>query len=199
MKPNNQPCVMEGAIERANQLILKFLKAGPRSAREILAAVEGAKISARTIQRAAISLGVEKTKAGFNRGWSWRLPDDDDVTTKAPSEQYAPSVYSNVEVEGRDGKVEAPVENADSVKARKDSAPSRAQVIAARLRKLEAGRRKRAPIYAQDPRVIRWADFGISDPDLKEAYERAVFDLEGDKKQGPVTAGILDPYIGKLI
>lgn len=47
--------------------------------------------------------------------------------------------------------------------------PARAETIAARLRKLEAGRGKVAPIYAGDPRVKQWADSGISDPDLREA------------------------------
>jgi hypothetical protein len=89
------------------------------------------------------------------------------------------------------------VEPTGSVKDREISGPSRAETIATRLRNLEAMRGTKAPIYGLDPRVIRWAQAGISDPDLKEAYERAVFDMERKGNQGPLTAGILDPYIWK--
>ena len=73
--------------------------------------------------------------------------------------------------------------------------PARAETIAARLRKLEAGRGKVAPIYAGDPRVKQWADSGISDPAMREAYERAVYDLQRARSQAPVTAGFLDRYV----
>ncbi len=181
MNPTNQPAVTtDGAIERANHLILEFLKVGPRSATEILAAAEGAKISVRTFQRAAIDLGVEKTKAGFGAGWIWRLPADDGDTAKTPSEQSAPGMLKHVKVEPR-------VE------------PSRAEVIAARLRKLEARRGRKAPIYAADPRVIAWVTAGLSDPDLREAYEAAVFAMEGKQDQAMLTVGFLDPFVWNVM
>jgi hypothetical protein len=188
MQPNNQPLVMEGAIERANNLILRFLKAGPLSAREILAAAEGAKISVRTFQRAAIDLGVEKTKTGFGAGWTWRLPADDAGEAKAPSEQPAPGMLKNVNVSVR-------VEPTESVKDREISEPSRAVIIAARLRRLEEIRGKKAPIYAQDSRVMRWAEWGIRDPDLREAYERAVTALEDTRSPAFLTVGFLDRFV----
>jgi hypothetical protein len=176
MQPNNQTSVTEGAVERAKHLVLEFLKAGPRNAREILAAAEGAKISVRTIQRAAISLGLERTKAGFNRGWTWRLPDEDGDSADAPIERPAPSVLNPVKVLAR-------VE------------PSRAEVIAARLQKLEARRGRKAPVYAVDPRVIAWVTAGLSDPDLREAYEAAVFAMEEKQDQPMLTVGFLDRFV----
>lgn len=171
---------MTSAAERACALVGNMLAEGPRDAAEIRAAAEGAKISERTIQRAAITLGVEKSKAGFNRGWTWSLPADDGAAVDSPTAQPASGVL-----------------NTDKVPARVE--PSRAEVIAARLRKLEAGRGKVAPIYGQDPRVIRWAESGISDPDLREAYELAVYALVRDGSQEPVTAGFLNAFIGQVI
>jgi hypothetical protein len=216
MQPNTQPLVIEGAIERANHLILEFLKVGPGSAREILAAAEGAKISERTIQRAAISLGVVKAKAGFNGGWTWRLPADEVGITDAPMEQPAQVAAQGEDgkVTGRDtevslrettesprgtGKVAARVENIEPVKDRDVSEPSRANVIAARLRHLEEIRGRKAPIYAQDSRVMRWAELGVRDPDIREAYERAVTALEDARSQSFVSVGFLDQVVMQVI
>jgi hypothetical protein len=177
MQPNTQPLVIEGA----NHLILEFLKVGPGSASEILAAAEGASISARTIQRAAISLGVVKAKAGFKDGWVWRLPavegESADMLTEQPTQ------------------VAARVENIDPVKGREISPAPDAKVIAARLRRLEESRGKKAPIYAQDSRVMRWAELGIRDPDLREAYERAVNALEETRSPAFLTVGFLDRFV----
>jgi hypothetical protein len=48
----------------------------------------------------------------------------------------------------------------------------------------------KAPVYASDPRVLRWVQAGISDPDLKEAYERATTD-----SSDMLTDGILDIFV----
>lgn len=74
----------------------------------------------------------------------------------------------------------------------------RADIIATRLRKREAQRGKAAPIHATDPRVLRWVASGLSDPDLREAYELAVFALERVDSQAPLTAGFLDGYVEKV-
>jgi hypothetical protein len=185
---------MTSAAERACALVGNMLAAGPCGAAEIRAAAEGDNISERTIQRAAIALGAVKTKAGFNGGWTWRLPDEL-VAGVLPF----PKIWErHRDVRGL-GKIAESPSRAEAVEvdgSKLSHPPSRAEVIAARLRKLEAGRGKVAPIHALDPRVKRWADSGISDPDLKEAYERAVTDIEGD---GPVTAGFLDPIVMQVI
>lgn len=161
---------MMTAAERAQALLADLLKDGPREAAQILAAADGANIAGRTMQRAAEALGVVKTRAAFRSGWTWRLPAGD---ADAPAAQASTLP---------DSKVAARVE--------------RAEVIAARLRKLEAGRGKKAPIYAADPRLLRWVEAGISDPDLREAYERAAFKVGG---AGPVTVGHLDKFVAEVL
>lgn len=74
--------------------------------------------------------------------------------------------------------------------------PERAAVIARRLRDLEQRRGKAAPIYSADPRLRRWVAAGISDPELREAYDRAVFALRGDN---PVTVGHLDGFVAEVM
>ena len=175
----------DGAIERANQMISAFLKNGPHSAREILAATQGANVSRRTIQRAAEQMGVEKTKAEFNGGWRWRLPTDEVGTTDSATERPA--------------QVAAKVEDAETVKNREIPSPPDAKVIASRLRRLEEIRGKKAPIYAEDSRVMRWVELGIRDPALREAYERAVTALEDTRSQAFVTVGLLDPFVMQVL
>lgn len=173
---------MDSVAARACEKISGMLAAGPRSAAEIIAAVEGDGSTARTAQRAAISLGVVKAKAGLRGGWTWSLPADDAPTEQAPSTPTDGEVRVRVAADRDDGKVTGRVE--------------RAEVIAARLRKLEAGRGKTAPIYAADPRLLRWVEAGISDPDLREAYELAAFKIGGG---GPVTVGYLDRFVSEVL
>lgn len=171
---------------QACALVADLLKVGPRNAAEILATAEGAKISVRTLQRAATALGVAKTRAAFRGGWIWALPAEDAKTESGFREECAVGEMSN------DVHVSSSSDN-------KVSTRDRAEIIAARLRKLEAGRGMKAPIYAQDPRLLQWVKAGISDPQLREAYELAVYALESEKSQAPLTAGFLDRYIGKVI
>jgi hypothetical protein len=130
-----------------------MLKDGPRNAAEILAAAEGANISGRTMQRAAEQMGVIKSKAGFDGGWTWALP---------------------------------------GLEVRQDR--SRAEVIASRLRKWEAAQGRRAPIYAADPRLVRLVEAGLSDADLREAYEMAT-----TYDDAPLTVGRLETYMREII
>lgn len=71
--------------------------------------------------------------------------------------------------------------------------PDRATQVAARLRRLEQIRGKRAPIYGTDPRLRPWV--GLPDPDIREAYDRAITDLEDQRSQAPLTVGFLVPYL----
>jgi hypothetical protein len=91
---------MPSVAERAGALVGKMLADGPRDASEIRAAAESDKISERTIQRAAIALGVVKTKTGFGAGWTWRLPADDGGSVDPPTVQAA-SMLRNVMVPAR--------------------------------------------------------------------------------------------------
>ena len=118
-------------------------------------------------------------------GWIWTLPIEDAKTESGFREQSAAEASVNnskvsPRVEAENGKVLGRVE--------------RANVIAARLRKFEAARGMKGPFYPQDSRVQAWAQAGISDPDLKEAYDRATTD-----HRGMLTAGILDRYINEVM
>ena len=190
---------MVGAIERANHLILEFLKGGPRSATEILAVAEGASVSQRSVQRAAEQMGIVKTRTGFRGGWTWRLPDDESDGMDAPIVQPALNVVNDGEFAGREAKVQPRVEGTGSVKGREIPPPPDAKVIAARLRRLEEIRGKKAPIYAQDSRVMHWVELGIRDPDLREAYERAVTTLEDARSSAFISVGFLDPFVMQVI
>lgn len=64
----------QSAIGKAVALLANLLKDGPKDAAEILAAAEGAGISERSLQRGAEQMGVIKTKAGFDGGWTWAIP-----------------------------------------------------------------------------------------------------------------------------
>lgn len=79
------------------------------------------------------------------------------------------------------------------------SALERAETLAARIRKLEKNRGKACPIHAKDPRVLRWVEARISDPDLREAYDLAVAQRDYDKDVTPINAGFLDLFVAKLL
>lgn len=185
--------------DRTCALLADLLKDGPRKASEILDAAEGANASKRTMQRAATVLGVVKTRAAFRGGWIWCLPedgetphsDDEAEATKAPS----PAEESGPEM----GAIEYQRHQAfpPAVPASPDI--ERAKVIAARLVKLEAGRGKVAPIYASDPRLVKWVQEGIRDPELREAYELAVFALDRAGNLAPLTVGYLESFVNTVI
>lgn len=165
-------------LDQACTLLSDLLKDGPRDAAEILAAAEGANISERTMQRAAEQMGVIKSKAGFDGGWNWALPAEG---AKAESGFQGEDAASGMS-------------NHAKVSARVEPEPSRAATIATRLRKLEAARGMKGPFYPQDSRIKAWVWAGISDPDLKEAYERAT-----TEHRGMLTAGILDGYVNEVL
>jgi len=175
--------------DRACELLADLLGNGPRHASEILAAAEGANVSKRTMQRAANMLLVTKTRSAFRGGWIWALPEGDEVPTTREDDARATKAPSPDEESGVD---QVGAKMLRKVKVEPDRALlDRAEVIAARLRKLEAGRGKAAPIHASDPRLLRWVLASISDPDLREAYELAVFALEQAGSKAPVTVGQL--------
>lgn len=177
MSPLDQACVM----------LADLLKDGPRDAAETLVAAEGANISERTMQRAAEQMGVIKTKAGFAGGWTWALPAEDAKAESGFQEQCAPSgMFNDVKVQ--------PVNGEPAILPSTSASASRATTIAARLRKLVAARGMKGPFYPQDSRIKAWVQAGISDPDLKEAYERATTD-----HKGMLTVGIMDKYVTEVI
>ena len=75
----------------------------------------------------------------------------------------------------------------------------RCKTIASRIMKFEAARGKGAKVFGSDGRVQGWVKAGISDPQLREAYEMAVTEREDRKDQTPVNAGFLDVFVAKLL
>lgn len=75
----------------------------------------------------------------------------------------------------------------------------RAAVLVERLRKAEERRGKRCSIHAADPRVLRWVQAGITDPQLRDAYDIAVTQREDDRDDSPINAGFLDVFVAKVL
>ena len=46
---------------------------------------------------------------------------------------------------------------------------------------------------------MRWAELGVRDPDIREAYERAVTALEDARSQSFVSVGFLDQVVMQVI
>jgi hypothetical protein len=73
----------------------EFLSAGPTAADEIQKASRAAGYAWRTVRRAKDALGIKPHKDGFERGWSWELPENAEDGQHPPkmstSETWTPS------------------------------------------------------------------------------------------------------------
>lgn len=169
---NSRPGVPSSKSAQAQDLIQQALINGPRSAAEILAVAEGAKIARRTLQLAASRIGVKRTKAGIGGGWTWALPaSDGEVLARA--------------ADLKDGNV--------SVRAEPSPIIERAKAIAAMLNRMEERRTgSRCRVYWQDPRVQAWAAKGARDFHIREARELAISDSDFP---GILTAGMIDRHL----
>jgi hypothetical protein len=67
------------------------------------------------------------------------------------------------------------------------------------LRKLEEDRGKRCTIHAKHPKVLRWVEAGMTDADLRQAYDLAVAQRHEDGDQTPINAGFLDLFVAKVM
>lgn len=76
----------------------------------------------------------------------------------------------------------------------------RGKTLAARLAKLEASRVGK-PVRFSDkhPAVQAWVDAGITDPQLREAYEIAVSERIETGDPAPINAGFLDVFVAKVL
>jgi hypothetical protein len=77
--------------------------------------------------------------------------------------------------------------------------PTRAAAIALLLRNLEKERGKAPKITSIDPRVQQWAEQGVTDEQITEAYQLAVADREAAGEHAAINAGFLDVFIAKLL
>lgn len=76
---------------------------------------------------------------------------------------------------------------------------NRAAAVAVLLRDLEKARGKPSKITSADPRVVAWADVGVTDEQLREAHALAVADRGAKGDPMPINAGFLDVFVGKLL
>lgn len=79
------------------------------------------------------------------------------------------------------------------------SPPSRPGAIAVLLRDLEKTRGKAAKITSSHPQVQEWAEKGITDEQLTEAYALAVSDREVAGDDAPINAGFLQVFVDKVL
>ena len=71
--------------------------------------------------------------------------------------------------------------------------------IAVNVRAWEKARGKSIALTAMDPRVIAWADAGVTDDQLQLAYEMAVEARQAEGDTTPINAGFLDVFVAKVL
>lgn len=76
---------------------------------------------------------------------------------------------------------------------------SRAAALAVLIRNLEKQRGKAPKITSTQPIVQGWAEQGVTDAQLTEAYEIAVADRIAAGDDAPINAGFLDIFLEKLL
>lgn len=81
------------------------------------------------------------------------------------------------------------------------SAPDRPRAVALAMLviKLENDRGKAPRITSIDPRVIAWAERGVTDSQVTEAHRLAVADRTAKEDDGPINAGFLDIFVAKVL
>jgi putative DNA primase/helicase len=70
-----QPDDSGDALEDAEEFLLDILRDGPVATKEIRAAASAHGHKPRTVDRAKQNLTITATKAGFDGGWAWKLPE----------------------------------------------------------------------------------------------------------------------------
>lgn len=120
--------------------------------------------------------------------------------------------------EGKGSGMEGNVENNEAAAAhvagaREDEPPAAAAAaavppegqdrttqIAVWLRKAEKARGKQPTgTMSSDARIRAWADTGVTDAQLAEAYELAVADRDKAEDRNPIGPGFLDIFVGKVL
>ena len=81
-----------------------------------------------------------------------------------------------------------------------DSPPmERPVAMAVLIRNLERERNVPAKVTSSDPRLLEWAQAGVTDDQLREAYQLAVLDRELSDSRQPINAGFLDVFVAKVL
>lgn len=79
------------------------------------------------------------------------------------------------------------------------SFPTREEIVCLAVKKLEESRGKRCTIHAKHPKVVQWVNAGITDADLRSAYDMAVAQRQEDGDPTPINAGFLDLFVAKVM
>lgn len=135
--------------------------------------------------------GTEQKPTGF----------DSDTPPGKPTETPSPSPTPGKPISNPTTSTTPPVGGGEPPPSSSSDADQveRAETLAARIRKLEKNRGKSCAIHGKDPRVLRWVAAGLSDPDLREAYDLAVAQRDSDEDPAPINAGFLDVFVAKLL
>lgn len=76
---------------------------------------------------------------------------------------------------------------------------SRPVQIAVLVRKWEAEHTRIAALTGSHPKVLAWAEAGLTDDQLADAYSAAVADRDAKKDTRPISAGFLDVFVAKVL
>lgn len=71
--------------------------------------------------------------------------------------------------------------------------------IALQIRALDKSRNKRSAITSQHPKVLEWAKAGVTDTQIREAYDLAASAREADGDAGSINANYLDSFVRKVL
>lgn len=79
------------------------------------------------------------------------------------------------------------------------SALDRCKTLADRLTKLETGRGLDFKIRDSNPNLREWVKSGITDPQLREAYDLALFQRQRDSDASPINPAFLHVFVQKVM
>lgn len=77
--------------------------------------------------------------------------------------------------------------------------PSRPTQIVVLLRAWEKARGAMCTVTSSNPHVTAWAEHGVTDEQLREAYDLAVQDREKNLDPSGINAGFLDVFVSKVL
>lgn len=129
---------------------------------------------------------------------SWALSQP---PVTAHCDNLSPQTRKRSEVKGSEGKLGDQDQNhtGGGSTSPSGSQPPRAAAIAVKLRAWEKDRGKVTKIHSAEPRVQEWASAGITDEQLREAYDIAVSERAQGGDDGPINAGFLHVFVQKLL
>lgn len=76
---------------------------------------------------------------------------------------------------------------------------SRPVQIAVLVRQWEAGQSRIAALTGSHPKVMAWAEAGVTDDQLADAYSAAVADRNAKGDSRPISAGFLDVFVSRVL